>query len=754
MYRFTILALQVKILARILGQQPLPTELMDFHAQLVGIPSTLTPADLSALLDKVALSSMVPLSLSDSLPSVTMHQDLTTSSPAHSGEEQTQADESKLQTNQSLQQSLTLLLLLLHVNLVDLHLLHVDNLLLPLLQLLHVDGLVQGVELLSSNLSQLAAAHEDSSMFNSGEWAHSVNSLLTSVTSTNDYLDKSLASVVARSRCQDLPQPKPSKKQFEQWHAMGCKFAAILAGGVGTTSLVHFLTPLSDLDNILPHSQPPSPSLPPVVLPEMYVVSTTFQNMAEGNRQYSAPRDPGANYEWTESEREKASRAIKVTNVEDLTAKIQKHYDGGVRTNPSAYFSMPESIRTTLLPYFQSCLGSTTSLHHVDSAVKGEGFTFQALHFSWYNRHCTKLVPYTSKEIQDHANIYQKLKTVFADLFEWINEMLATYLPAKYLVLRQHAESLPGNNASAVCPFLGLVVNINVSTKAHRDAKDKLFCLVIPLEEESSQQVTPSPLLTQELDNPCYEQMVSSLHTNIQITASPAESVWLINVNRKMNSNSSPSLTPSRDSKAIITSFSPTSSRLAKAGHSQMCVILSTVKGFPGTDEQDELVWNAIIKVASSSSLFKTTIVDLENARNKQKKGRIVDYVWAAAAQLRGEVKQKARILILSEYTLKNKLSEEVHTIGEWLLSSRKGVFTFGGLDVFQKPFGHHIIKLLLQIQWFHKKGEGVRYPSDFKDSPLPLIALTVTAIKNCLHELAKGVHTTLNFSEQVYRPR
>ncbi|EGO04593.1 hypothetical protein SERLA73DRAFT_68283 [Serpula lacrymans var. lacrymans S7.3] len=109
MYRFTILALQVKILARILGQQPLPTELMDFHAQLVGILSTLTPADLSALLDKVAPSSMVPLSLSDSPPSVTMHQGLTTSSPARFGEEQTQADESQLQTNQSLQQSLAVI---------------------------------------------------------------------------------------------------------------------------------------------------------------------------------------------------------------------------------------------------------------------------------------------------------------------------------------------------------------------------------------------------------------------------------------------------------------------------------------------------------------------------------------------------------------------------------------------------------------------------------------------------------------------
>ncbi|EGO30874.1 hypothetical protein SERLADRAFT_404855 [Serpula lacrymans var. lacrymans S7.9] len=644
----------------------------------------------------------------------------------------------------------------------------------------------------------------------------------------------------------DFPQPKPSKKQFEQWHAMGCKFAAIAAGGsiyaLVLVAGLNLQVQLGEMDGMTPwgianvfrlsgsncwgvrmrtidiahvpihhHGQailgPLSSSLPLVVLPEMYVVSTTFQNMAEGNRQYSAPRDPGTNYEWTKSESERASRAIKVTDVEDLTAKIQKHYDGGVHTDPSAYLyipssivpsiplllknsndslmlflnsSMPESIRTTLLPNFQSCLGSTTSLHHVDSAVEGKGFTFEALHFSWYNRHCTKLVPYTSKEIQDHTDIYQRHKNVFADLFEWINEMLATYLPAKYLVLKQHAELLFGNNTSAVCPFLGLVVNINVSTKAHRDAKDKLFCLVIPLdiyqlfdpefvtnctshkiwaeqnsgdqlmkklqtsekdanadrladicqktahimdtkdgeeegdldrpdidsedeplhkrarnsmEEEledededalmqtfrcltgNSQQVTPSPSLTQELDNPCYEQMVSSLRTNIQITASPAESVWLVNNNRKRNSSSSPSLTPSRDSKAIITSFSPTSSRLAKAGHSQMCVILSTVKGFPGTDERDELVWNAIIKVASSSSLFKTTIVDLENARNEQKKSRIIDYVWAAAAQLRGEVKQKARILILSEYALKNKLPEEVRTIVEWLLSNGKDLF-------------------------------------------------------------------------------
>ncbi|EGO21972.1 hypothetical protein SERLADRAFT_441189 [Serpula lacrymans var. lacrymans S7.9] len=245
MYRFTIPALQVKILAQILGQQPLPTELKDFHAQLVGILSTLTPADLSALLDKVAPSSMAPLSLSDSPPSVTMHQDLTTSSPARFGEEQTQADESKLQTNQSLQQSLAVIRSQRRQPHQHLGGVAVQQ---SLWQAVN-DPAIRINSAANTFIARLAAAHEDSTMFNSGEWAHSVNSLLTSVTSTNDYLDESLASVVARSRCQvpkqgislanlwrDLPQPKPSKKQFEQWHAMGCKFAAIAAGGTSNSS--------------------------------------------------------------------------------------------------------------------------------------------------------------------------------------------------------------------------------------------------------------------------------------------------------------------------------------------------------------------------------------------------------------------------------------------------------------------------------------------------------------------------------------
>jgi len=54
-------------------------------------------------------------------------------------------------------------------------------------------------------------------------------------------------------------------------------------------------------------------------------------------------------------------------------------------------------------------------------------------------------------------------------------------LPREYDVLVQLAQDLPGAEVSPVAPFLSLVVNLNVSTVAHRDRFDKDVCLVLPL---------------------------------------------------------------------------------------------------------------------------------------------------------------------------------------------------------------------------------------------------------------------------------
>jgi hypothetical protein len=58
---------------------------------------------------------------------------------------------------------------------------------------------------------------------------------------------------------------------------------------------------------------------------------------------------------------------------------------------------------------------------------------------------------------------------------------METYLQEEFEMLMEVASVLPGNCTSPVTPFISLVININVSTKAHRDSLDRRLCLVIPI---------------------------------------------------------------------------------------------------------------------------------------------------------------------------------------------------------------------------------------------------------------------------------
>ncbi|EPS99927.1 hypothetical protein FOMPIDRAFT_1086346, partial [Fomitopsis schrenkii] len=131
---------------------------------------------------------------------------------------------------------------------------------------------------------------------------------------------------------------------------------------------------------------------------------------------------------------------------------------------------------------------------------------FETLHFSCYNRHCTtgcsaptdvqplmmnraglsrtnhgQLIPYTSRDITDYDAIYNDIRSVLDDVFVWLDEQLAHLLPCEYEHLSATANILPDNGASAVRPFLGLVINLNISTLAHRDSKDDSVCLVLAM---------------------------------------------------------------------------------------------------------------------------------------------------------------------------------------------------------------------------------------------------------------------------------
>ncbi|EPS99191.1 hypothetical protein FOMPIDRAFT_1125118, partial [Fomitopsis schrenkii] len=154
---------------------------------------------------------------------------------------------------------------------------------------------------------------------------------------------------------------------------------------------------------------------------------------------------------------------------------------------------------------------------------------FQALHFSWYNRHCTsgqdtptdappmtmrrtgelktnnhQFIPYPSKDMTGPVNgsIYLSIKNILEPLFDWLEAKLKDMLPDVYEQLDVYARLLPGNNHVLSAPFLGLVINLNVVTTAHRDAKDSCACLVLTIGDfEGSELVLYEPGLVIPLQN-------------------------------------------------------------------------------------------------------------------------------------------------------------------------------------------------------------------------------------------------------------
>ena len=57
-------------------------------------------------------------------------------------------------------------------------------------------------------------------------------------------------------------------------------------------------------------------------------------------------------------------------------------------------------------------------------------------------------------------------------------------LPENVAELKITLEVLPCSHTSPVYPFSGYVVNLNVSTRAHRDLQDKKICLIIVISSE------------------------------------------------------------------------------------------------------------------------------------------------------------------------------------------------------------------------------------------------------------------------------
>ena len=138
-----------------------------------------------------------------------------------------------------------------------------------------------------------------------------------------------------------------------------------------------------------------------------------------------------------------------------------------------------------------------------------------------------QFMPYPSRDMTElgNASIYQSLKNVLGPLFDWLDVKVGGYpdcwcasynsvqmlnfllqlreiMPDVYNHLEGYSRLLPCNNQALSAPFLGLVINLNVATAAHRDSKDERICLVLAVGDfEGGELVLYEPGLVIPLRN-------------------------------------------------------------------------------------------------------------------------------------------------------------------------------------------------------------------------------------------------------------
>ncbi|KAG1719211.1 hypothetical protein EDD22DRAFT_791784, partial [Suillus occidentalis] len=258
---------------------------------------------------------------------------------------------------------------------------------------------------------------------------------------------------------------------------------------------------------------------------DVTVIQTLYDRKHATNVRFPAKTNRRENVIWTEGERVKAEAGEVVQDIIDLRSKLNKLYVEGCRTedrylripmsilqgsgldlrnsdNSLMAFvcpSLPEVIRRGLTSSLLACFDGKEALQmqrkqdflddqDSDDAPEGADapthiHPHEMARVDVTRTNHTQCLPYASKDILEHQQLYSNVLAAFGELFEWLEHAMKTHLPEEYEVIVELSQNLPGGECSPVAPFLSLVINLNVTTEAHRDRFDKDLCLVLPIGE-------------------------------------------------------------------------------------------------------------------------------------------------------------------------------------------------------------------------------------------------------------------------------
>ncbi|THH26807.1 hypothetical protein EUX98_g7388 [Antrodiella citrinella] len=233
-------------------------------------------------------------------------------------------------------------------------------------------------------------------------------------------------------------------------------------------------------------------------------------------RPYPVAKDPRA--EWTKTERMTAEKAVYVHSIDDMVCRLQKiyHKKTGHRYNVEDYLRLETSVFDKkeillldkdhkTLAFINGNVPEDIHKHTFDSVksiminynpesqfqVKGDevppgvhpsNVVLESSSGGIKQINRGQVGPYPPKERLDNAEEYAMLKTCFNPLFRYIEDNLHNHLPEDTKTLSITVESSPFKEFSPAYPFHGFVLNMNICTNIHRDAKDLHLCLVLPLD--------------------------------------------------------------------------------------------------------------------------------------------------------------------------------------------------------------------------------------------------------------------------------
>ncbi|KAI0055818.1 hypothetical protein BV25DRAFT_1983546 [Artomyces pyxidatus] len=208
--------------------------------------------------------------------------------------------------------------------------------------------------------------------------------------------------------------------------------------------------------------------------------------------------------------------------------------------------------------------------------------------------------------------------------------------------------------------------------------------------------------------------------------------------------------------------------RLADGGNKLFRAVISLSNGFPTLQEKDNICWKAALDACSFDKILTQRAKHLE-ANDAGEWDRIINYIWSASWAMRGDIKRYCAAPVCAALRLEELQTtlgpEGMRSSVEWVSLEPYKVskpFAFGGLDLenrtYDKALNHNtpLVKVVILSVWFRKKNdpEAVKWLDEFKKCPLPLIALCLAVIKNIISEYRTGYHTSIKFSEPLYRQR